>query len=677
MGFTGSGRATVRSPAAAGNGGSAYRSADSVKRQLRLQNHNSKNIRKKKRRGALVACLMMILVCIMLIVTFMLSSRLADSEEAIASGTPPKENSARVPVKTQDRQRQKNRLRSAANTDDAKSVGASSSSDKGAASQKKKIQSEFELVFACAQGQRYSLRKTLGLWEERDEEDGEVRFTFDEIGRKTTKRGNLMVTLYDSHRRMLLRINPQGGVHFKYGSPEDGKTSTGFTHLCSGEWEDPDAAVESPNQMPPPPQIDDETAAPIVVLLASYRDPLCPNTLREMFAHAKYPDRIYAGVVQQNQDGDPDCLDTWCEIDPDGCRRDRVDMMRIPLELARGVMPARYRQELLIKDEHEFCLQIDSHSSFEDDWDMVAIKDWALTGNEMAVMSTYPNRADDKHKQYASPARCSTKWAGGIVHGGNSALNVHNGKPKPYLVPFFGAGVSFSKCHFHRNVPYDPYMPFLFGGEEFNRAVRGFTWGYDVYAPKTNFVYHYYDEDKKPAYTQKLGPRQRSFGNAPRVRRTLENGSDERWKIILGIGNPARKPAHNFKPDYTDLELYGLGNRRSLVAYEAFSGVDLVEKKATSRCNKLGKMKWVPYEHEGESFVPRGCKPSATCKCPTPLEVSKVHSAKMLELTNDALFESLEGHSTPLEGEAKAKEIAAWPASKPVISPLAKEVCGI
>ncbi len=36
---------------------------------------------------------------------------------------------------------------------------------------------------------------------------------------------------------------------------------------------------------------------------------------------------------------------------------------------------------------------------------------------------------------------------------------------------YFGAGLVFSKCHADHNVPYDPYMPFLFKVREYRRLI--------------------------------------------------------------------------------------------------------------------------------------------------------------------------------------------------------------
>ena len=65
--------------------------------------------------------------------------------------------------------------------------------------------------------------------------------------------------------------------------------------------------------------------------------------------------------------------------------------------------------------------------------------------------------------------------------------------PKPKLTnAIWGAGLSFSKCHAELKVPVDPHTPGVFDGEEFNRAARFWTHGYDIYTPHRVYVLHDY-----------------------------------------------------------------------------------------------------------------------------------------------------------------------------------------
>ena len=65
-------------------------------------------------------------------------------------------------------------------------------------------------------------------------------------------------------------------------------------------------------------------------------------------------------------------------------------------------------------------------------------------------------------------------------------------KGMPQLHPYWAAGFSFSRGHFAVNVPYDPYLPMVFMGEEISMGVRAFTHGYDFYTPEKNVCFHTY-----------------------------------------------------------------------------------------------------------------------------------------------------------------------------------------
>ena len=50
------------------------------------------------------------------------------------------------------------------------------------------------------------------------------------------------------------------------------------------------------------------------VMIASFRDKLCPITLVNAFTKAKYPSRLYLGVVDQVMDDDIECLKEYCRL---------------------------------------------------------------------------------------------------------------------------------------------------------------------------------------------------------------------------------------------------------------------------------------------------------------------------------------------------------------------------
>lgn len=43
---------------------------------------------------------------------------------------------------------------------------------------------------------------------------------------------------------------------------------------------------------------------------------------------------------------------------------------------------------------------------------------------------------------------------------------------KPLLANTWSSAFSFAKCHLEESVPYDPFSPYIMGGEQFPRFVR-------------------------------------------------------------------------------------------------------------------------------------------------------------------------------------------------------------
>ena len=65
----------------------------------------------------------------------------------------------------------------------------------------------------------------------------------------------------------------------------------------------------------------------VLLLLASYRDPICGYTVMEAFEQATFPDRVVVGIVEQHGKGDPRCADEYCRLALEKgkpCRRKQV-----------------------------------------------------------------------------------------------------------------------------------------------------------------------------------------------------------------------------------------------------------------------------------------------------------------------------------------------------------------
>ena len=126
--------------------------------------------------------------------------------------------------------------------------------------------------------------------------------------------------------------------------------------------------------------------------LASYRDENCLNTLKQAYAKAKHPEKLYVGLVQQNceehcrtgvlttlkmeeTEPDEDCHAVYC-ASPEGkvhCDAGRVRALHVNETESLGPYAARYFGSKLWYGE-EWFMQIDSHMTFAQDWDALSIQ---------------------------------------------------------------------------------------------------------------------------------------------------------------------------------------------------------------------------------------------------------------------------------------------------------------
>jgi len=173
------------------------------------------------------------------------------------------------------------------------------------------------------------------------------------------------------------------------------------------------------SQAPVPPVKDGDGT--IFVSIASFRDgERCGKTLKSIFENAKDPDKVIVGLIDESAPEDKYCLEQYCEdnnvkffqrqvirsdmtkvIATDKMEKcPRINQIRLLSKYniaAKGPTDARALTRKILGNE-EFCLQIDSHTSFTKDWDEVAKEEWKKTGNEFAVLSTAPARMNEQEE---------------------------------------------------------------------------------------------------------------------------------------------------------------------------------------------------------------------------------------------------------------------------------------
>jgi len=426
-----------------------------------------------------------------------------------------------------------------------------------------------------------------------------------------------------------------------------------------------------PQPVPPVPGSWEAESISLVISISSFRDKLCPVTLVNLFTKALYPDRLLVQVVQQNVHSvDLDCFEHYCllmqkrwkqranPVDTDTFEcpyRENIHMKRINADEARGPQWARAIGSVMLQDAfaaaearkaesegspmppgeskwtrispaESFCMQIDAHMDVVSHFDTLMIDMWASAKNEMAVLSTYVASTSEmgvsgEHDKgqnglHEVPHLCMVTLHGAHDLPRNWGTKCARMLPEPKLTnAIWGAGLSFSRCHAELKVPYDPHLPFIFDGEEFTRAVRFFTWGYDIYTPNRVWILHNYRESQSDSKHNSWGARQADSGEAqvadpkpydpvPAILTTehTQRWSTERIKRLLQMADRQNKEAKASLA--IQLSKYGLGDRRTLDQAIAFSGVNLKERRITA--NRCGNIDYVPYvpHRLGPAYVP-------------------------------------------------------------------------
>ena len=115
------------------------------------------------------------------------------------------------------------------------------------------------------------------------------------------------------------------------------------------------------------------------------------------------------------------------------------------------------------------------------------------------------------------PHLCNVVWTkeGHVRNEQAKAARMLEG---PKMTTLWAAGLSFSKCHAETKVKNDPHLDYIFDGEEFSRAARLWTHGYDFYTPPRTVIVHNYHRKRLGAWHNDAEEKQKvNKGPAPRI----------------------------------------------------------------------------------------------------------------------------------------------------------------
>jgi hypothetical protein len=292
----------------------------------------------------------------------------------------------------------------------------------------------------------------------------------------------------------------------------------------------------------------------IFISIGSYRDPELVRTIKSAIDNASRPDELYFGVVVQDFDRDiPDL--SWVK---------NLSLIVMHPKEARGAGFARSKAMTLYAGQ-DYYLQIDSHTIFEKNWDVMCIsqlqKAQEIAKNKKIILSHFPPafHVESNNKiSYITKDKDKPPYATKQV----PTLNRRNEwtakrlelsdtkKSMPELSTTILAGFVFTTGNIVEEIPYDPEISFF--GEEICFAMRAWTRGWDIYSPCVTIVHHFYHRGNYKKIWKDRNLRKISWKEIEQI------SKDKQMRVLCGIE----------KGDF------GAGSYRHLKAYEKLIGFD-------------------------------------------------------------------------------------------------------
>lgn len=289
--------------------------------------------------------------------------------------------------------------------------------------------------------------------------------------------------------------------------------------------------------------------------IAAYRDRELPRTVADCLKRASRPDAVAFGICWQGLG--PEESAEGLGLPARGVRLRCYDSRD-----SRGACWARNVAHGLRRGE-EFTLQTDSHMRFHDGWDddLLAMSEWC---GPRSVLSTYPASYEPPDDLQA----CGTYALMPRRFDRNGILSFRGAPivaPAPVPSAWLAGGFMFAPSAFFDEVPYDPAVYFL--GEEASLAARGWTRGWDYYAPHRCVMHHYYVRRVEPKHWGDNGSWARTDdASVRRVRHLLGVSRSGDPSVVEGLDGPM-----------------GLGSARSLWQFEQFAGVSFRRQRIDPR----------------------------------------------------------------------------------------------
>ena len=197
----------------------------------------------------------------------------------------------------------------------------------------------------------------------------------------------------------------------------------------------------------------------------------------------------------------------------------------------------------------------------------------------------YPSAVEPTHSRLRSSLKQAAQEFDGVYH------------PVPRFAPFVAAGYYVAHSGILKDAPYDPFLPYIFMGEEIIMSSRYWTHGYDIFAPAYSVVGHIYERKHKPKFWETID---RLF-EVEGINDDLGLVALERVKHQLQYIESSRDYIKE-KTVLHGLEHYTMGTERSIWDYLDMAGIDPIHK-VINKQNVAWCVLGVPPPFYGKNFT--------------------------------------------------------------------------
>jgi len=273
------------------------------------------------------------------------------------------------------------------------------------------------------------------------------------------------------------------------------------------------------------------------------------------------------------------------------CDNGQIRVLYVHETESVGPAMARYYASKLWAGE-TFFMQCDSHLMFADRWDDKYRQEIKATTNyPKSVLSSYPpgfQATENKQVRESNGARlcvCMTREEDpNPIIRINTGTDYHGNEPRPTEIPFIAAGFFFAHARFLVDIPFDPYMPWLFMGEEIALSMRAYTHGWIIYAPRKNLIAHQYRPGRMglPKYWESVNRLYRGAADNNKFQRPVI----KRVKHMVGYPDSTLEKIREEGIELVlhDIEYYGLGKDKTWQEYMDYAHMHVDEKKDIIKC---------------------------------------------------------------------------------------------